>query len=143
MTSAEPILKASSFDNPVVPSGNIPSTPPSFPSERTLRTSRVDEGRIYGTNFSPKREMVPPSKSFTAAPPAREPHVEIGIRFGNRIRELRQERSLTQVRVAKEFGVDRSYISDLERGRKSICIHTMEIFALGFSLSLSELLDGI
>ena len=45
--------------------------------------------------------------------------------------------------MAREFGVDRSYISDLERGRKSVSLPTMEIFAIGLKLSLAELLTGI
>jgi transcriptional regulator with XRE-family HTH domain len=60
-----------------------------------------------------------------------------------RLKELRVQRNLTQVRMAREFGVDRSYISDVERGRKSVSLPTMEIFALGLKVSLAELLTGI
>jgi transcriptional regulator with XRE-family HTH domain len=47
---------------------------------------------------------------------------------------------MTQSTLAVEFGIDRTFISDLERGRKSICLPTLEVLALGFKMSLSELL---
>jgi len=68
---------------------------------------------------------------------------DVASRFGRRVRELRRARSMTQVEVAVHFGIDRTFISDVERGRKSVCLPTMEVFALGFGLSLSDLLRGI
>ena len=68
---------------------------------------------------------------------------DVSSRFGARLRELRRERSLTQLRMATEFGIDRSFISDVERGRKSISLPMLEVIALGMKISLSELLQGI
>ncbi len=48
---------------------------------------------------------------------------------------------MTQLQVAVRFGIDRTFLSDLERGRKSVSLPFLEILALGFGLSLSELLD--
>jgi len=45
--------------------------------------------------------------------------------------------------MATDFGIDRTFISDVERGRKSISLPTLEIIALGLKMSLSELLDNI
>jgi transcriptional regulator with XRE-family HTH domain len=45
--------------------------------------------------------------------------------------------------MAIEFGIDRTFISDVERGRKSISLPIMEVMALGFKMSLSELLRDI
>ena len=50
---------------------------------------------------------------------------------------------MTQLQVAIEFGIDRTFLSDLERGRKSVSLPFLEVFALGFGLSLSELLDQL
>jgi serine/threonine protein phosphatase PrpC len=47
--------------------------------------------------------------------------LDVSSRFGLRLRELRRERNLTQLRMARDFGIDRSFISDVERGRKSHC----------------------
>lgn len=64
-------------------------------------------------------------------------------RFGERLRELRKQRSLSQMAMAMRFGIDRCYISDLERGRKSASLPMIEVLALGFDISLSELFKGL
>jgi DNA-binding XRE family transcriptional regulator len=64
-------------------------------------------------------------------------------RFGQKLRFLRKSKSMTQLQMAIYLGIDRSYISDLERGKKSVSLPTLEIIALGFHMSLSDLLDGI
>ena len=68
---------------------------------------------------------------------------DVSSRFGLRLRELRRSKNMTQSRMAVEFGIDRSFISDVERGRKSISLPTLEILALGLRISLSDLLSGI
>lgn len=50
---------------------------------------------------------------------------------------------MTQLQVADHFGIDRSYISEVERGRKGISLPLLEVLALGFKVSLSDLLQGI
>lgn len=69
--------------------------------------------------------------------------LDVSSRFGLRLRQLRRDRNLTQLRMAIDFGIDRTFISDVERGRKSISLPMLEILALGFQLSLSELLRDI
>lgn len=64
---------------------------------------------------------------------------DVSSRFGRRLRQLRTERELTQSDMARRFGIDRSFISDVERGRKSISLPMLEVLALGLDLSLSEL----
>ncbi len=68
---------------------------------------------------------------------------DVSSRFGVRLRELRRERNLTQLRMANDFGIDRSFISDVERGRKSISLPMLEVIALGMKLTLSDLLQDI
>ena len=68
---------------------------------------------------------------------------DVSARFGARLRELRRERNLTQLRMAVDFGIDRSFISDVERGRKSISLPLLEVMAIGLNLSLSDLLKDI
>ena len=45
--------------------------------------------------------------------------------------------------MASVFGIDRSFISDVERGRKSISLPTLEVIALGLHISLSDLLKDV
>jgi DNA-binding XRE family transcriptional regulator len=68
---------------------------------------------------------------------------DVVSRFGLRLRELRRMHNMTQLRMAVDFGIDRSFISDVERGRKSISLHMLEVIALGMKVSLSDLLRGI
>ena len=70
-------------------------------------------------------------------------NADISSRFGVRLRELRRSRNMTQLEMAIAFGIDRSYISDVERGRKAISLPTLEVIALGMDVSLSALLKDI
>ena len=67
----------------------------------------------------------------------------ITVRFGLRVRMLRKQKGWTQVQMADALGIDRSYISDVERGKKNVSLPTMEVIALGFEISLSKLLSRI
>lgn len=77
------------------------------------------------------------------APTERTLPKDVSSRFGNRLRELRRERNMTQLRMATDFGIDRSFISDVERGRKSISLPMLEVIALGMHVSLSDLLRDL
>jgi transcriptional regulator with XRE-family HTH domain len=68
---------------------------------------------------------------------------DIRIRFGRRLRKLRHRRGWTQVQLAEKLGLDRSYLADVERGKRNISIVNLEIIASGFGRSLSQLLAGI
>ncbi len=65
---------------------------------------------------------------------------DIRIRFGRRLRKLRKQRGWTQVQMAERLGLDRSYLADVERGRRNISIVNLEVIARGFGVSLSRLL---
>ena len=88
------------------------------------------------------------SRRISPPPPRYEATVQllpkdVSSRFGLRLRELRRAKNMTQLRMAVDFGIDRSFISDVERGRKSISLPMLEVLALGLDVSLSDLLDGI
>lgn len=67
----------------------------------------------------------------------------VSSRFGVRLRQLRRERNFTQLRMAVDFGIDRTFISDVERGRKTISLPMLEVIALGMKVSLSDLLSDL
>ena len=110
----------------------------SFQLPARVRTADVAQPtRVgYTGNLS---QMQSPLASRPAPPVNRD----VSSRFGARLRELRRERNLTQLRMANEFGIDRSFISDVERGRKSISLPMLEVIALGMKLTLSDLLQDI
>jgi DNA-binding XRE family transcriptional regulator len=68
---------------------------------------------------------------------------DVSARFGRRLRLLRQERRMTQSDMAKRFGIDRSYISAVERGHKSMTLAMLEVIALGMDITLSKLLENL
>lgn len=45
--------------------------------------------------------------------------------------------------MAERLGIDRSYISDMERGKKNVCLPTLEIMAQGLETTISKLLRGL
>jgi transcriptional regulator with XRE-family HTH domain len=65
---------------------------------------------------------------------------DIRIRVGRRLQKLRKQRGWTQVQMAERFGLDRSYLADVERGKRNISIVNLEVIAKGFGLTLSRLL---
>ncbi len=68
---------------------------------------------------------------------------DISSRFGRRLRELRRERNLTQLQVSVNFGIDRSFLSDVETGKKSLSLPFLELIARGLNLTLSDLLQDL
>lgn len=101
---------------------------------------------LYALAPSPTRQSVverPPNCAALRNPSSYYSARDVSSRFGARLRQLRRERNLTQLRMSVDFGIDRTFISDVERGRKSISLPLLEVLALGLKISLSELLQGI
>ena len=65
------------------------------------------------------------------------------MRFGRRVRALRKERGWTQVYMATHTGLGSVYISQLEHGKKEPGLRTIEILALSFEMTPSQLLRGV
>jgi transcriptional regulator with XRE-family HTH domain len=63
--------------------------------------------------------------------------------LGNRVRSLRRKHGWTQVEMAERLGVDRSYLSEIETGKKDPSLRVMKTIADGFGISLSRLLRGL
>jgi transcriptional regulator with XRE-family HTH domain len=68
---------------------------------------------------------------------------DICVRLGKRLRTLRKQREWTQVYMAEYVGMDRSFISDLENGRKEICIRNLELVATAFGMTVSKLMSRL
>jgi transcriptional regulator with XRE-family HTH domain len=45
--------------------------------------------------------------------------------------------------MAEHVGMDRSFISDLENGRKEICIRNIEVLAVAFGMGVSKLMSRL
>jgi transcriptional regulator with XRE-family HTH domain len=68
---------------------------------------------------------------------------DICIRLGSRIRELRKNAGWTQMYLSVHTGLSRTFISDVELGRKEPCLRSIEILAIAFDLTVGELLSGV
>ena len=68
---------------------------------------------------------------------------DIRVRFGRRLRKLRLKQGWTQAQLAKHLGLDRSYLGDVERGKRNISAVKLEVIARGFGISLAKLFDGV
>ena len=68
---------------------------------------------------------------------------QINASFGRRLKQLRNKQGWTQVYMAEHVGIDRSYISDMENGKKAVCLPTLQVLAQAFGISMSKLLSGL
>jgi transcriptional regulator with XRE-family HTH domain len=47
------------------------------------------------------------------------------------------------VELAEKLGLDRSYLADVERGKRNISVLNLEVIAQGLGLSLSQLFSKL
>lgn len=68
---------------------------------------------------------------------------EILITFGNRVKMLREQNGLSQEEFAYRSGLDRSYISGVENGRRNISLKAIYSIAEALDITLMELFENI
>lgn len=62
-------------------------------------------------------------------------------RFGDRVRELRREKQLSQEELAFKAGVHRTYLGGIERGERNPSLRNISAIADALGISLSELFN--
>lgn len=62
-------------------------------------------------------------------------------KIGKRIKELRLDNKLTQEKFAELCGLDRTYITSLERGQRNISIVNLEKITNALNISLRDFFD--
>jgi transcriptional regulator with XRE-family HTH domain len=68
---------------------------------------------------------------------------DIRERFGFAIKARREELGVTQEELADRSGINRTYLSDVERGYRNICLLNIERVASALSVPLSELFKEV
>ena len=62
---------------------------------------------------------------------------DIAVRFGLRVQKLRKAKGLSQETFAAKCGLDRTYISGIERGRRNVSLRNIEVIAKALGISIS------
>ena len=65
----------------------------------------------------------------------------ITVRFGQRVRQLRTELGLSQEAFADKCGLDRTYISGIERGVRNPTLEVIAVIADGLEIRLNILFN--
>lgn len=64
-------------------------------------------------------------------------------KLGVRIKELRNQKGLSQEKFALDIGMDRTYFASVEAGKRNIAIINIKKIADGLGVSLSELFENM
>jgi len=64
------------------------------------------------------------------------------IEFGGKVRQLREERGLSQERLGQIAGLDRTFVSSIEAGRRNVTLATIIKLAKALDIDPGELVAG-
>jgi transcriptional regulator with XRE-family HTH domain len=68
---------------------------------------------------------------------------DICEQFGKRLRQLRKDRGWSQEELAYRVGIDISFLSELENGKKEPCLRKIKELAQGLGIPLSRMVRGL
>lgn len=66
----------------------------------------------------------------------------IKLAFGLRVKELRLEKGLSQEKLANLAGVDRTYMTQVENGKRNISIENIKKICGALNVSMKNFFDG-
>jgi len=64
--------------------------------------------------------------------------MDIKEKFGIRLRTLRKEKGLSQEELALKSGLNRSYISGIEKGKRNVSLEVMEKLSESLSITIID-----
>jgi transcriptional regulator with XRE-family HTH domain len=70
--------------------------------------------------------------------PESTPHLQVA--FGLAVRHIRTERGMSQEQLAARSGLDRTYVSGLERGTRNPTLITQQRLAVALGVRVAELI---
>ena len=68
--------------------------------------------------------------------------MDIKYNFGQRLRELRHDLGLSQEALANKAGVDRTYMTDVENGRRNISVEILEKILVALEVSFAQFFNA-
>jgi transcriptional regulator with XRE-family HTH domain len=70
------------------------------------------------------------------------PGMDIKLKIGQRIKELRKLLELSQESLAYKAEVDRTYVTDVENGRRNVSIEILERIIKALDVSIAEFFNS-
>jgi transcriptional regulator with XRE-family HTH domain len=67
--------------------------------------------------------------------------VDVKVKLGRRIKELREEKEMSQKDFAYAADLDRSYIASIENGQRNVSIVNIEKIAVALGITIRELFN--
>ena len=68
--------------------------------------------------------------------------MDIKLKIGKRIKELRKEIEISQEALAYKAEVDRTYVTDVENGRRNVSVEILEKLLAALEVSFSEFFNA-
>ena len=68
--------------------------------------------------------------------------MSIKVKVGQRIKELRGELGISQEALANKADLDRTYVTDVENGRRNISIENLEKLIAALETSLADFFNS-
>lgn len=68
--------------------------------------------------------------------------MDIKQKVGHRIRELRKQLEFSQEALANEAEVDRTYVTDVENGRRNVSLEILERLIKALRISFADFFNG-
>lgn len=72
-----------------------------------------------------------------------KPQSDITVQFGQKVRQFRLSKGLSQENLGELCELDRTYISSLERGHRNVSLKNIAAIAAALKITLTELFEGI
>ena len=64
--------------------------------------------------------------------------MSIQKKFGERVKELRLEKGLSQEKLANIAEIDRTYLPDIEQGNRNVSLAIIEKLSKAFKISIKD-----
>ncbi|MEN0056934.1 MAG: helix-turn-helix transcriptional regulator [Mucilaginibacter sp.] len=68
--------------------------------------------------------------------------MDIKLKVGQRIKELRNNKGISQEALANKAEIDRTYVTDVENGRRNISIQNLEKLILALEAPFKDFFDS-
>lgn len=68
--------------------------------------------------------------------------MDIKLKVGQRVKELRKQLEISQEALAYKAEVDRTYVTDIENGRRNVSMEILERIVIALEVSFSEFFNS-